>query len=53
MADMLLDEFDKIMLAEVEKERREVCKQRNNDCYGCPFEDDCAAEDVEDDDYWG
>ena len=33
--------------------REEVCRQRGADCYGCPYEIDCAAEDVEDDDYWG
>ena len=49
----LFDEFYQLSMLEADEEREKVCRQRGNDCYGCPYEIDCAAEDTDNnDDYW-
>ena len=37
----------------MDDEKKLVCESRDNECVGCPFEEECAAEDVETEDWWG
>lgn len=41
-----MTDFDKWLKSESEKDKNKECKARDNNCYGCPYEEDCSHEDL-------
>ena len=39
-----MDDFTVWLKNEAQKERDSACEKRNHECYGCPYEEDCAHE---------
>lgn len=41
-----MTEFDRWLKNESDKEKEKECKLRDNECYGCPYEDECQEEEL-------
>lgn len=44
--DIKLNDFDRIMATEAEKEKQKECRKRKGNCYDCPYREDCEYEAI-------